>query len=236
MVSPNVRKVSIMLEELELPYAMHHVSVFTGEQFNPAFLTMNPVGKVPVLVDHARGATVFESGAILFYLAETHERFLPASGLARYEVMQWVMVQMASIGPMLGQYNHFSLLPAEDHPYAYARYRTQAERLYRLLDERLRDRKWLAGDDYSIADIATWPWAHYLERHGFAAADHSALLHWRNAIDARPAVGRATVRFAKEFETPSRAAIAHATPADFDRFFARKVDAPPADFSVLKRF
>jgi glutathione S-transferase len=131
MFSPNVRKVGIMLEELELDYTLHHVAVFRGDQFEPEFRALNPLGKVPVLVDHDRGdgMPVFESGAILFYLAETYHALLPAHGMARYEVMEWLMVQMAAIGPMFGQHNHFQLLGAQAEPYAAARYRTQAETL-----------------------------------------------------------------------------------------------------------
>lgn len=235
MISPNVRKVVILLEELELSYRLRHVGVFTGEQFTPAFLALNPLGKVPVLVDPGPGATIFESGAILYYLAETYGGLFPDGGLARYEVMQWLMVQMASIGPMLGQYNHFALLSEGAHPYSYARYRTQTELLYRLLDDRLRDREWLAGDAYSIADIATWPWANHLEPHGFVAADHPGLLRWREKISTRPAVKRAMMRFDEEFGPPSRASIAAATSADLDLFFARKAGAPQADFGGIRR-
>lgn len=157
MHSPNVRKVLIMLEELDLPYELRHVAVFKGEQFAPDFLVMNPLGKVPVLVDPRLGRPLAESGAILVWLAERSGRFLPTEGPARYEAMQWLMVQMASIGPMLGQLNHFQLLPAGSEPYGLGRYAAQAERLYRLIDDRLATQEWLAGDAYSIADIATYP-------------------------------------------------------------------------------
>lgn len=235
MGSPNVRKVALMLEELGLDYTLRHVAVFSGEQFDPAFLALNPLGKVPVLVDHETGATLFESGAILFYLAERHGAFLPASGAARYEAMQWLMVQMASIGPMFGQHTHFSLLPAGSEPYAAARYAAQAERLYRLLDDRLAGRDWIAGDACSIADFATWPWATYLERHGFAAADHPALCRWRDAIGARPAVARSAARFSDAFDDPTRQSLRHATQQDLDRFFIRPEHAPPVDYSSALR-
>jgi GSH-dependent disulfide-bond oxidoreductase len=234
MHSPNVRKVLIMLEELDLPYELRHVAVFKGEQFAPGFLAMNPLGKVPVLVDPRLGAPLAESGAILFWLAERSGRFLPAEGTARQETMQWLMVQMASIGPMLGQLNHFQLLPAGSEPYGLGRYTAQAERLYRLLDERLAMRDWIAGDAYSIADIATYPWAHYLEQHGFDAAQHPHLLRWRSAIDARPAIPRAAGRLTGITDVAERTRKA-ATADDLDRFFGRTDKVPPADFSMVIR-
>jgi GST-like protein len=237
MGSPNVRKVGIMLEELDLPYVLQHVAVFTGEQFRPDFLAMNPLGKVPVLIDPALGRPLFESGAILFWLAERSGAYLPAAGQNRYEVMQWLMVQMASIGPMLGQLNHFQLLPKDSAPYPYAhgRYKAQAERLYRALDDRLAAREWITGEAYSIADIATYPWALYLERHGFDPAAHPALLRWRDTITARPAVVRSAARFSEAFTAVSTSTRRAATDADLDRFFGRTEDMPATDFSAVKR-
>lgn len=235
MGSPNVRKVGILLEELGLPYALRHVGVFSGAQFDPEFLALNPLGKVPVLVDAEKDVTVFESGAILFYLAERHGAFLPTAGPARYEVMQWLMVQMAAIGPMFGQHTHFSLLPADSEPYAAARYAAQAERLYRLLDDRLASRDWIAGNDYSIADMATYPWALYLERHGFSPADHPALTRWCARIGARPAVARSEARFAEAFDEATREDIRGATADELDRFFVRPAHAPPVDYARAMR-
>ena len=148
-----------------------------SEQFTPEFLALNPLGKVPVLEDPRLGQPLAESGAILLWLAEREGKFLPTSQPARAEVMQWLMVQMANIGPMFGQVNHFRLVlqPGTD-PYAEARYAAAAEKLYRLLDERLATREWLAGGGYSMADMATWPWANYLEGHGFDPAAHPHLL------------------------------------------------------------
>jgi GSH-dependent disulfide-bond oxidoreductase len=235
MNSPNVRKVVIMLEELELPYTLHHVAVFKGEQFEPQFLQLNPLGKVPVLIDPVLGSPIAESGAILFWLAERSRALMPLEGAGRYEVMQWLMVQMASVGPMLGQLNHFQLLPKGTQPYAYGRYRAQAERLYRLVDERVAEREWLAGGVYSIADIATYPWMTYLERHGFEPAQYPSLLRWRAIIKARPAVMRAGKRMQEAFDTLSTQTRQSATPEDLDRFFGRTEDMPPADFSGVRR-
>lgn len=235
MQSPNVRKVVIMLEELALPYELRHVAVFKGEQFTPEFLELNPLGKVPVLLDARLGRPLAESGAILFWLAERSGALLPKDGPDRYEVMQWLMVQMANVGPMLGQLNHFQLLPAGAEPYGLGRYAAVAERLYRLLDERLADREWIAGEAYSIADIATQPWAHYLERHGFDPAPYPNLLRWRSAIDARPATVRANARISEAFDEVATRTRKAATKDDLDRFFGRTEKVPEADYWSVVR-
>lgn len=235
MNSPNVTKVGIMLEELDLPYEARHVAVFKGEQFTPEFQALNPLGKVPVIVDPLLGRLLAESGAILLWLAERSGALLSTDPADRFEVVQWLMVQMASIGPMFGQLNHFRLLPDGQEPYAHARYAAQAERLYRLLDERLSRQPWIAGGAYSIADIATFPWAHYLERHGFDPAAYPALLRWRDMIDARPAVIRARARLDAAFQDLATKTRRAATPQDIDRFFGRTEDMPAADFSAILR-
>jgi GSH-dependent disulfide-bond oxidoreductase len=190
---------------------------------------------VPVLVDPALQSPLAESGAILMSLAERHNAYLPSQGPARYEIIQWLMVQMSAIGPMFGQLNHFQLLPAGTEPYSRGRYFAQAERLYRLLDERLTQREWIAGDVYSIADIATYPWALYLERHGLDPARHPALARWRNVVGARAAVQRAHRRMDEAFTEISTKTRRAATTEDLDRFFGRSKDMPPADFTSVTK-
>jgi GST-like protein len=234
VASPNVVKVAIMLEELDLAYALRYVAVFKGEQFTPWFQALNPLGKVPVLVDPALGQPLAESGAILMWLAEHHQRFLPSAGAARYEVLQWLMVQMSAIGPMLGQFTHFRLLPANSELYALGRYGALAETLYRLIDTRLATREWIAGDAYSIADIATFPWAEYIDRHGLDQAEYPHMQRWREAINARPVVARAKARVFGEFAEPSQETVQDATPEDLDRFFGRSDKVPVQDYSGVK--
>lgn len=190
MSSPNVLKVVILLEELGLDYRFIHVDLFAGEQFRDAFQALNPNAKVPVLVDAEEGDTIFESGAILIYLAEKYGRFLPANGTARYDVLKWLMLQVSTVGPLLGQMNHFNMYAPEGNEYALGRYRREAHRIYTLLDDRLKAEEWLAGD-YSIADIATYPWTDYLERHGFEMKDFLGIARWRGVIEGRDAVQRA---------------------------------------------
>ena len=221
MSSPNVTKVVLMLEECALDYTLRHVAVFNQEQFAPAFLAMNPLAKVPVLEDPLLpGQPLAESGAILIWLAERESRFLPAAAGPRAETMQWVMHQMANYGPMLGQLNHFTMaLAPGGQPYAEARYRAQAAQLYRLLDDRLAQKEWLAGGAYSIADMAMHPWAFYLEMHGFDPQAHPALIAWRDRIAERPAVKRAQQRIGESFHAQVGESMARATRPDFERFY-----------------
>lgn len=235
MNSPNVVKAILMLEECELDYELRHVAVFAQEQFTPAFLALNPLGKVPVLEDSRLGRPLAESGAILFWLAEREGKFLPATQPGRAEVMQWLMVQMANVGPLLGQLNHFSIvLRPGTEPYAEGRYRAVAEKLYRILDERLANREWIAGGDYSIADMAIHPWSTYLEWHGFDAAAHPALVEWRARIAERPAVRRAHARIAAEFNPEVDRTRKAASHEDLDRFFGRTEKMPEVDFSMVQ--
>jgi GST-like protein len=232
--SPNVIKVILMLEELGLDYRLNFVDVFRGGQFEGDFLSKNPLGKVPVLEDPKLGFPLAESGAILFWLAEREGRFLPTTQPARAEVMEWLMIQMANVGPMLGQFTHFNIVPPETAPYARARYGAIAERLYRILDERLSRHAWLAGGDYSIADIATQPWAYYLERHGYDASAYPALVDWRERIQARPAAQRVGPRVEEAFSGPSSVTRKAASDADLDRFFNRTDKVPVADYSAVR--
>jgi len=237
MQSPNVHKVGIMLEELGLEYQLKHVAVFRGDQFAAEFQALNPLNKVPVLIDGQRGEgrPVIESGAILIYLAETYGDLMPQTGMDRYEVLSWLMVQMSAVGPMFGQLNHFQILGEQADPYAATRYRNQCKRLYRLLDDRLAEREWIAGQSYSIADIAVFPWSRYLEQHGFAPEQHVSLVEWRSRIAKRTAVNRCIERFNEAFSKEGEETRKAATREDLDRFFGREADSPSADFSAITR-
>jgi GST-like protein len=239
MQSPNVVKVILMLEECGLDYELRHTAVFNQAQFTPEFLALNPLGKVPVLEDPRLGqdgqmGALAESGAILFWLAEREGRFLPTHQPARAEVMQWLMVQMANYVPMLGQFTHFNIAPPDAAPYAKARYGAIAEKLNRVLDERLQGREWIAGGDYSIADMATQPWAYYIERHGFDPAQFPALVEWRERIAARPAVQRALARAQEAFDQVATRSRKAASDEDLDRFFGRTGQVPATDYSAVK--
>ncbi len=235
VMSPNVIKVAIMLEELALPYELRHVALFAGEQFTPEFRRLNPAGKVPVIEDPRLERPLAESGAILFWLAEQAGALLPDAGADRYEVMQWLMVQMASIGPMLGQFTHFRLLAEGSEPYGVGRYGAMAQRIYQLINDRVAERAWIAGDAYSIADIAIFPWAEYLERHDLSIDDYPAMKRWRAGIAARPAVIRAKARIMEAFMTDSVKTIAAASPGDLDRFFGRTAQMPVRDYGAVKK-
>ncbi len=196
MGSPNVVKIYIALEELGLSYRVHPVDVFAGEQFKPEFVALNPNAKVPVIVDAegpgGRPYTVFESGAILLYLAEKTGRLLPSERAAKYDAIQWLMVQMTGVGPMFGQYVHFMRFAPAGNEYALSRYRTQARTLCEALEARLGKVPYLGGAEYTIADIATFPWARNIGALlGGTAADYPSLFAWIDKIAARPAVGRA---------------------------------------------
>lgn len=192
--TPNGYKISIALEELGLPYEVRKVNITRNEQFDPAFLALNPNNKIPVIVDDegpgGKPITLFESGAILIYLAEKSGRLLPADPQARYEALQWLMLQMGSIGPMLGQAHHFLRFAPEVIPYAIERYSKEAIRLYGVLNGHLQGRDWLAGEAYSIADIATFPWIARHEWQGIDLARYPEVKRWFDAIAARPAVQR----------------------------------------------
>ncbi|GAF48632.1 MULTISPECIES: glutathione S-transferase family protein [Rhodococcus] len=191
--SPNVRKVLIALEELGLDYQIVWTDISEGDQFESEYVEINPNSKVPAIVDHdgpgGRRLAIFESGAILLYLAEKTGRLLPGDPIARQEVLCWLFWQVANQGPMAGQAAHFvSHAPKQgiDNPYARNRYAGEVARLYRVMDDRLRDREYLAGE-YSIADIATFPWTRVAAGHGVDVADYPNVKAWADRISARPA-------------------------------------------------
>jgi GST-like protein len=188
----NGRKVFLMLEETGLPYRIIWVDIAKRDQFKPEFLAINPNNKIPAIVDQdgpgGKPYPLFESGAILMYLAEKTGRFMPAERGARYQVIQWLMFQMGGIGPMLGQVNHFREAK-EQLPYAIERFSKEATRLYRVVDKRLGEAEYLARD-YSIADMAVFPWLQNHKKQGQTLDDYPNIKRWYTAIDARPAVER----------------------------------------------
>jgi len=192
--TPNGRKVSIMLEELGLPYRAIPIDITKGAQFDPDFLAISPNNKIPAIVDHdaADGAplALFESGAILIYLAEKTGRFLPTALRPRLVTLEWLMFQMGNVGPFFGQAHHFRRFAPEKVPYAIERYTKETRRLYGVMDKRLAEVAYLAGDEYSIADIATWPWAARHEWQGVDLAEFANVERWYDAIWAHPAVKR----------------------------------------------
>ena len=192
--TPNGHKVHIMLEECGLPYRVHPVNIGKGDQFAPEFLAISPNNKIPAIVDSdgpdGQPISLFESGAILVYLAAKTGRFMPDELRSRYEVLQWLMFQMGGVGPMLGQAHHFRMYAPEKLPYAIDRYTNEAKRLYNVIDKRLGQSAYLAGDEYSIADIATFPWLRSWENQGIVLSDYPRLKKWFDGIAARPAVQR----------------------------------------------
>jgi GSH-dependent disulfide-bond oxidoreductase len=199
--TPNGHKVTIFLEETGLPYKIIPVNIGKGEQFKREFLAISPNNRIPAIVDHdppdgGAPIQVFESGAILVYLAEKTGKFLAEDLRARTDAMQWLFWQMGNLGPMSGQNNHFSNYAVEKIPYAMDRYRNEVNRLYGVLNRRLADRAYLAGD-YSIADMASYPWIVPYERQGQNLEDFPHVKRWFEAIRARPAVERAYAK-AKE--------------------------------------
>jgi len=195
--TPNGRKVSIMLEELGLPYEVHAVNIEQGEQRDPAFEAISPNRRIPAIHDDETGLTLFESGAILLYLAEKTGRFLAPFGTPLYwEAMQWLMWQMSGPGPMFGQAHHFSYYNPDLSPPARARYEKEAKRLYGVLEKRLEGRDFVVGDALSIVDFAVWPWVSRFERHMVDLNDFPNVMRWYVALAARPA-------FQKGFMVPS---------------------------------
>jgi len=192
--TPNGHKVHIMLEECALPYRVHAVDIGAGEQFDPAFLAISPNNKIPAIVDpdgpDGRPISLFESGAILLYLAGKTGRFLPADVRGKYAALQWLMFQMGGLGPMLGQAHHFRVYAPEKMPYAIERYTNEARRLYAVLNRQIARQRYVAGDEYGIADIAVYPWLRSWKNQGIDWNDHPHLKGWFDEVGARPAVQR----------------------------------------------
>jgi GSH-dependent disulfide-bond oxidoreductase len=192
--TPNGHKVHIMLEECGLPYKAIPVDIGAGDQFTPEFLAISPNNKIPALVDpdgpDGKPMALFESGAILLYLAGKTGRLMPSDVRGKYEVLQWLMFQMGGVGPMLGQAHHFRIYAPKKFDYAVDRYTNEAKRLYGVMNKRLAQSKYLGGKDYSIADIAVFPWLRSWKNQGIDWADHPHLKGWFDEIAARPAVQR----------------------------------------------
>jgi GST-like protein len=190
--TPNGRKVSIMLEECALPYRVHPVNIGKGEQFTPEYTAISPNNLIPAIVDpegpDGKPISLFESGAILIYLAEKMDRFLPHDARQRSVTLQWLMFQMGNVGPMFGQAHHFIRNAKEQVPYGIKRYSEIVQRLYRVLQRRLSEAEYLAGADYTIADIATYPWVARFEWHKVDLNDFPSVKRWFDAIGRRPAV------------------------------------------------
>jgi len=192
--TPNGHKVHIMLEECGLPYRVHPINIGAGDQFKPEFLKISPNNKIPAIVDSegpdGQPISMFESGAILIYLASKTGKFLPASDRGKYEMLQWLMFQMGGVGPMLGQAHHFRIYAPEKIGYAINRYTNEAKRLYGVMDKQLATHPFIAGDSYTIADIAIFPWLRSWQNQGIDWADYPNLKKWFDGIAARPAVQR----------------------------------------------
>ncbi len=194
--TPNGHKITLFLEEANIPYQLHRVNISKGEQFRPEFLAISPNNKIPAIVDTqpAEGnapINLFESGAILLYLAEKHGVLLSSSLRERTATLQWLFWQVAGFGPMLGQNHHFNHYAPQPVPYAIERYQQETQRLYRVLDKHLQDSPWLAGEHYSIADIATYPWVVSYTRQRVDLDDYPAVKAWYTRISERPATQRA---------------------------------------------
>ncbi|WJF91573.1 glutathione binding-like protein [Paraburkholderia bonniea] len=195
--TPNGQKVHIMLEETGLPYQVHPINIGAGDQFKPEFLAISPNNKIPAIVDSEGPArpdgkpfSLFESGAILIYLAEKTGQFLPSNPAARYATLQWLMFQMGGLGPMLGQAHHFRLYAPEKIEYAINRYSNESRRLYGVMDAQLSKNRYLAGEAYTIADIAAFPWTRSWLNQGIDLEEFPHVQRWHNEIASRPAVQR----------------------------------------------
>lgn len=225
MGSPNVVKIILALEELGLRWKFHYVNVFMGDQFSDEFSALTLNRKVPVIVDGdgpgGEPLTLWESGAILIYLAEKTGQLMPADRRQHHIAMQWLMFQMGGVGPMFGQHSHFRIFN-KDHgsQYSRARYGTEVLRLYDVLERRLAEGPWLGGADYTIADIATWPWARTLEDRGANPADLPHVVAWRERIATR-AAARSTLQFLSKMGSVSIPEFEQEHPDKLDRYLGR---------------
>ena len=188
--TPNGRKVSIMLEELGLPYNAHAINITKGEQHAPEFLKLSPNNRIPAIIDTETDVTMMESGAIMIYLAEKTGRFLSSDFKTRLKTLEWLMWQMGGVGPMFGQVHHFVKYNPGKAPYAEERYLNEAKRLYGVLDKRLGESEYMGSDEYSIADMATWPWAARFDWQTIDLNEYPNVKRWYLAIAGRPAVQR----------------------------------------------
>ncbi len=192
--TPNGHKVHVMLEECALPYRVHAVDIGQGEQFTEEFLRLSPNNKIPAILDSegpdGQPMSLFESGAILLYLAGKTGRFLPTDTRGRYNVLQWLMFQMGGVGPMLGQAHHFRIYAPEKVPYAVDRYTNEAKRLYGVMNRELKSQRYIAGGEYTIADIAIYPWLRSWQNQGIDWSDYPQLKRWFDELGERPAVQR----------------------------------------------
>jgi GST-like protein len=199
--TPNGHKIHIMLEECGLPYTVHAVDIGAGDQFKPEFLAISPNNKIPAIVDSdgpdGKPISMFESGAILIYLAAKTGKFMPATDRGRYEMLEWLMFQMGGVGPMFGQAHHFRIYAPEKIEYAVNRYSNETKRLYGVMDKRLGQYRFLAGDEYTIADIATWPWTRSYANQGVDLEDFPNVKRWFDTIGARAAAQRGVQVLAK---------------------------------------
>lgn len=224
MSSPNVLKIIMFLEEVEADYQFHTVNVLAGDQFEDRFTALNPMRKVPVIVDESgpdgQPITIFESAAILCYLAKKHKQFLPEGEREGLEVLQWLMVEVASAGPLLGQYNHF-LRFAPENTYSLNRYRTLSGRAYDMFNDRLQDREFIAADQYTLADMTLFPWVEsFYDFHGMKWEEHPNLARWHRNIKSRPGTERALARY-QEIKANDPTFAQPASPEALDRVLGR---------------
>jgi GST-like protein len=190
----NVRKINIMVEELGIDYKIHPIAIGKDEQFTPEFTALNPNQKIPAVIDQdgpdGKPYTLFESGAILMYMAEKHDKFMPSDMAARYEAIQWLMFQMGGVGPNFGQAHHFRRAAPEKVPYGIERYTKETRRLWAVMNDRLEGRDWFANNEFSIVDIAMFPWTMRYEWQGITLDEFPNMQRWYEAMDARPGVQR----------------------------------------------